>query len=553
MRNALHRCSAVLRLLVLPVALACALPVCSAVAALRTASSSGNWSDPAIWSGGIPTAADSAVITGDATVTVDFDGAVCANLHIGESVGGNGTLVISSTNARLDVSGNITLGNGIAAGAVTMTGGTLGIAGSCVTVNGQLDLTGGTFEYNGPGAQAIAVTTYANLNLTGGNKTAGGSLTVAGSLIIYPSATFTSGNFTHHIGGDWWNLGRFVPGNGRISFDGTSGQTLNGHSTFANMTINNPHDVVMAPGSADTISAELTFAAGNVILGTSDLVMGLFASTTGPAAGRCVVTNGSGRLRHRILGGTGGGSFLFPVGATTTSCNALTVALQPSLTEPTDDFSVGVRALDGGSPGFGTIDTSRVAWRVWTIAEASPGGNHINLTFQWSEDEDGSQIGISRGVPVAATTYMYNADSARYLQAGGLVGPPPGGNTIVASTSGYPLADFSSGPLIVGSQEISTAVTEGGEAPHDFALQQNYPNPFNPSTEIRFSVAQTGNATLDLFDLLGQRVAVLFDGPAEAGTEYHVRLDAQGLAAGMYLYRLQAGSLVQVRKMMLTK
>jgi len=88
--------------------------------------------------------------------------------------------------------------------------------------------------------------------------------------------------------------------------------------------------------------------------------------------------------------------------------------------------------------------------------------------------------------------------------------------------------------------------------PKDFTLIQNYPNPFNPSTQIAFSLPIASTVKLEVFDLLGRRVALLADGMLNAG--YHTRsFDGSNLSSGMYLYRIQAGEFVQVKKMMLLK
>ena len=102
-----------------------------------------------------------------------------------------------------------------------------------------------------------------------------------------------------------------------------------------------------------------------------------------------------------------------------------------------------------------------------------------------------------------------------------------------------------------------TVVTSVGSlqdvVPGSFTLEQNYPNPFNPSTMIRFQLPANQQVTLTVYNLLGQRIAVLFDGPKGAGS-HEVQFDARGLSSGTYLYRLSVGgSVVQTRRMMLVK
>lgn len=88
--------------------------------------------------------------------------------------------------------------------------------------------------------------------------------------------------------------------------------------------------------------------------------------------------------------------------------------------------------------------------------------------------------------------------------------------------------------------------------PEVFDLAQNFPNPFNPSTTIRFDLPERAAVRLTLFSVLGQEVRVLAEGLQEAGT-HTVRLDGAGLASGVYFYRLEAGSFVRTRSMMLVR
>lgn len=86
----------------------------------------------------------------------------------------------------------------------------------------------------------------------------------------------------------------------------------------------------------------------------------------------------------------------------------------------------------------------------------------------------------------------------------------------------------------------------------EFNLDQNYPNPFNPSTNINFSLAETGLVSLKVYNLLGQEVAELVNQRMGSGA-HSVNFDASGLSSGVYIYRLVSGSQVQTKKMMLIK
>lgn len=110
---------------------------------------------------------------------------------------------------------------------------------------------------------------------------------------------------------------------------------------------------------------------------------------------------------------------------------------------------------------------------------------------------------------------------------------------------------FASGGVLV---LVPTGVNDpdAGTLPGEYALNQNYPNPFNPATMIGFDLPKSGQARLEVFNLLGQSVAVLADGRYSAGS-HQVAFSADNLPSGIYFYRLthDAGSLT--RKMILLK
>ena len=97
-----------------------------------------------------------------------------------------------------------------------------------------------------------------------------------------------------------------------------------------------------------------------------------------------------------------------------------------------------------------------------------------------------------------------------------------------------------------------TSVSDRPGTPSDFALSQNYPNPFNPSTSIEFALPREAYVTLEVYNLLGERVALVEEGKRAAGY-YSATFNAQGLASGLYFYKLQAGAFVQTRKLILLR
>ena len=93
---------------------------------------------------------------------------------------------------------------------------------------------------------------------------------------------------------------------------------------------------------------------------------------------------------------------------------------------------------------------------------------------------------------------------------------------------------------------------EPGDVPGKVALNQNYPNPFNPATTITYSLRQAEEIRLEVFNIQGQKVATLFEGRQQAGN-HEAQFDASTLSSGVYMYRLQTGSQVLTRQMVLIK
>ena len=115
------------------------------------------------------------------------------------------------------------------------------------------------------------------------------------------------------------------------------------------------------------------------------------------------------------------------------------------------------------------------------------------------------------------------------------------------STTGGPVGDLNWFDL-VSSIENEPSVN----GPVAYQLSQNYPNPFNPTTRIDFQISTSGNVSLEIFNILGQKVITLVNENLNAGS-YTVDWNAAGFATGVYLYKLETESFIQVRKMMLIK
>lgn len=135
--------------------------------------------------------------------------------------------------------------------------------------------------------------------------------------------------------------------------------------------------------------------------------------------------------------------------------------------------------------------------------------------------------GLELGTSYTFWLYQYNTQTELFSET-------PGTDTAVSGGTSTSIEDDFSG------------------APTEIRLSQNYPNPFNPTTQIRYAMPEAGFVTLEVYNVMGQRVATLVNETVSAGN-YTVSFDATGLASGMYVYRLQTANTVLTQQMMLVK
>jgi hypothetical protein len=183
---------------------------------------------------------------------------------------------------------------------------------------------------------------------------------------------------------------------------------------------------------------------------------------------------------------------------------------------------------------------------TWTVNPKSAGNFAVQLFYQNYATTQTATIKWD-GATVATVSLPAKTDSTGVNV---LAYPPTfpvttGSHTLSVTTSGINL-DF------VQFQKVVVGVPPENGLPTVFALEQNYPNPFNPSTTIQFSLPRASDTKLIVYNVLGQRVATLVNEHMTAGV-HSVQFDAKSLATGVYFYRLEAGSYVTSKKMLLLK
>lgn len=118
---------------------------------------------------------------------------------------------------------------------------------------------------------------------------------------------------------------------------------------------------------------------------------------------------------------------------------------------------------------------------------------------------------------------------------------------------GFPAGDLNWFPDQKADWMSTSVEPVDAELPTEISLKQNYPNPFNPTTNIQYEIANGANVQIDVFDILGQKVATLVNNRYQQAGTYNINFDASNLSSGMYFYVLKAGDFTQTKKMTLIK
>ncbi len=182
--------------------------------------------------------------------------------------------------------------------------------------------------------------------------------------------------------------------------------------------------------------------------------------------------------------------------------------------------------------------------QLWQHKTAGIEGLSVNAIVLTAQDQlyaatekNGVFVTATGSTPWTAATGGMNDLRLKDLVVG------PGGNLYAISDSGA-LFKTSTPVVAVGDPQLPH--------PSTYQLEQNYPNPFNPTTSIRYGLPHKSQVSLMVYNTLGQLVSHLVSGEQEAG--YHeVKFDASGLSSGVYFYRLQAGTYVEARKLLLLR
>ena len=169
------------------------------------------------------------------------------------------------------------------------------------------------------------------------------------------------------------------------------------------------------------------------------------------------------------------------------------------------------KSTDGGASWSNPVlleDDPTQDFRYPSIAEFNPDNNFVNIVYQ--QDPVPGSSAFNDNAPISRAQLLFRRFST------------------------------------LSSRDNAIARAES------YRLEQNYPNPFNPTTNITYVLPKAENVSLKVYDVLGREVATLVNEVKPAGA-YTVPFNASNLASGVYFYKLQSGSFVQTKKMMLVK
>lgn len=171
------------------------------------------------------------------------------------------------------------------------------------------------------------------------------------------------------------------------------------------------------------------------------------------------------------------------------------------------------------------------------------------------------------GDPAVGTGWLMNSgDDRRFMQSLGPLNMNPGdtqsiiiaqliasgNNNLNSVTKLKVLSNFAQTLYDNNFQSVVSVNNISTEIPDGFMLRQNYPNPFNPETNIEFEIPVSGLVTLKVYNMLGMEVGELVNEILTPGT-FRYNFNAAGLSSGVYFYRLNAGDIIQTKKMILLK
>jgi hypothetical protein len=248
--------------------------------------------------------------------------------------------------------------------------------------------------------------------------------------------------------------------------------------------------------------------------------------------------------------------------------SVVTVAVTDGYTSAEQSFTLTVTAAPDPPGAFAWTDPSTENDSI--VVTSSNGGDSFSIGWENSVDPDGDAVTYKLAIshpPHAVPTIMTQSFSGtfRSFSFAEFIGLWPSSlqmiNRLNYKFNVYAYSGNDS-TEITGTRQLfversGDLNTESIGIPNSFVLHPNYPNPFNPETQIRFEMPYAGNVDLSIYNLLGMKVRTLYAGQKSAGVfafKWNGKNDNnQSVSGGVYIYKLQSGQQMQMRKMILLK
>jgi hypothetical protein len=192
-------------------------------------------------------------------------------------------------------------------------------------------------------------------------------------------------------------------------------------------------------------------------------------------------------------------------------------------TELKDGDEVGVKGVNGKLVGSGVVRSNRAAIAVW-------GDNSL------TEEE---KEGAAEGESLVLAVWSRSGNKERSV-------------SITSLTDGLSGQKVSKNLTYATDGVWEAEIGEMKQIPTVFSLEQNYPNPFNPSTIIRYGIPKDVRVSLEVYNMLGQKIMTLVDSEQKAGY-YEVMFQANNLSSGVYFYTILAGENRMTKKLTLIR
>jgi len=431
--------------------------------------------------------------------------------------------------------------------------------------------TAGTIEYNGTGQTVTprnGSNNYFKLVFSGGNKTLGGNVDVTNTLVLNGGIISTSSNDLRLNNSSATSLtrtaghinGRLVRAIGTTSDDYL--YPIGDASTYRQITLTSSASTSASPLRGEVISGNAnSLASVSGLQSVSFLRYYRFTNTGSNPINVTVLKN------VQVSGDDGVGSFASNISLrlssrTTGSWVERTLTTTPNTSSlpiqiSSNSFAETITASGNYFVSLATTNSGDNPLPVELLSfTATSTAQGVRLAWETASEHESRGFTLLRkkeGESAWTEVASYQTDNAlRALNALNGASYSFTDKTLleVGKSYDYQLRETGFDGQVATLETVTLTVRFN--VAREYELAQNYPNPFNPVTMIRYQIPTAETVSLKVYDVLGKEVATLVSGRQEAGN-YAVPFNAAGLSSGMYFYRLQAGSFVETRKMMLVK